>query len=186
MTSQNKNEVGRRAEAPWSVVVVYEDNVAREEAVQFCDQLVARFWSHSAVDVSWWSFARLLEALPASEAAGKAVGADLIVFATRREGELPVGVKSWMETWVDRRCEREGTLVGLLDPGPGPGAGTDKYVYLRGTAHRAGLDYLTQMPQDLAHFLPDSIESYSERAEQVTNLLDEILRQRTPPPVLPG
>ena len=40
------------------------------------------------------------------------------------------------------------------------------------------MDYLTHVPQDIARAIPDSLDSYSKRADQVTSLLDEILRQQ--------
>jgi hypothetical protein len=44
------------------------------------------------------------------------------------------------------------------------------------------MDYLTQVPQDIPRCIPESIESYTERADQVTSLLDGILHQQAPPP----
>src|SRR5215831_15805998 len=44
------------------------------------------------------------------------------------------------------------------------------------------MDYLTQLPQQIAHCIPDSRESLTERAQQVTHVLDEILHQRTTTP----
>ena len=46
------------------------------------------------------------------------------------------------------------------------------------------MDYLTEMPQDISRSIPDSLDSYTERAEQVTSLLDNILHQQAPPPSL--
>jgi hypothetical protein len=43
------------------------------------------------------------------------------------------------------------------------------------------MDYVTQLPQDIARSMPDSLDSYTERADQVTSLLDDILRQQTSP-----
>ena len=45
MTRTNENAAVLESKAAWSVVVVYEDAVARERAVTFCDQLVTRFWA---------------------------------------------------------------------------------------------------------------------------------------------
>ena len=69
-----------------------------------------------------------------------------------------------------------------------PGAATDgntlqKYIYLRTVAHNAGMDYLTQIPQTISsRGIPDSLDSYSKRAGHVTSVLDDILRQKAPPP----
>jgi hypothetical protein len=171
----------------WSVVVVYEDPESRQEAVRFCDQLVGEMWGQNGLEVGWWSFASLAEAMLAGEATAKAIVADVIVFATQPDGELPMPVKSWVESWVNRRGEREGTLFGLLEPNRGSASAcaADKFAYLRSAAHRAGLDYLTQVGENLWHSIPDSIESFSERAEQMTDLLDDILRHWLSPPAQP-
>ena len=57
-----------------------------------------------------------------------------------------------------------------------------KHRFLRNVAHRAAMDYLTHLPQDLGRAIPDSLDSYTRRAECVTGLLDDILHQPVPPP----
>src|SRR5438045_4281282 len=169
-----------KAKATCSIVVIYQDMEAREEAVKFCDRLIERFWGGYEFDVNWWAVDALSEARAARDASVKAVEADLMVFASGAEAEIPAAVKEWIETWVSQRGDREGALVGLMDPGPG-GALAQKFVYLRNVAHRGGMDYLTQAPQELSRAIPDSIESYTERADQVTSVLDELLKYKAPP-----
>lgn len=151
MTRTNENGAPVEAKATWSVVAVYEDPAARERAVGFCDQLVARFWARFEFDVSWWSFALLEEAESAKEAAAKAARADLIVFSATPAGDFPVAVKAWIESWLAQRGEREGLLAGLLEPGEHPGGREgQKHNCLRNAAHRGTMDYLTQVPQTIA------------------------------------
>ena len=52
---------------------------------------------------------------------------------------------------------------------------------VRNIAHRAGMDYLTQVPETIGRAIPDSLASCSERADRVTSVLDEILHQKTVP-----
>jgi hypothetical protein len=185
MTRTNENRAQQEAKAAWSVVVVYEDDSARERAVAFCDQLVSRFWTRFEFDVSWWSFAVLEAAGRAKEAAEKAVRADLVAFATSPEGEFPLPVKLWVETWLTQRGDREGMLVGLLEPVAGAGSlEGQKHQYLRHAAHQGAMDYLTQVPQDIAFPMSDSLDSYTQRADRVTSLLDDILHQQVPLPHL--
>lgn len=166
----------------WSVVVVYEDAECREAAVTFCDRLVERFWNQCEFGIDWWSFDQLREPNSAEQAAGKTVEANFMVFATRPQGVMPRELVSWVESWAHRRGDREGALVGLLDPSTDPeGCSELKHMYLRGLAHRLDADYLTQLPLDLRRAAPESLDSYTERADQMTSVLDEILRQpRTP------
>ena len=89
-----------------------------------------------------------------------------------------------MERWICQRSEREGALVGLVlaDRHSRPGEiACLKEIYLRHAAHRAGMDYLSQVPPVLPKAMPDSLDMYRERAGQVTSVLDEILRTGLPP-----
>jgi hypothetical protein len=181
------NDIKTGSKTSWSVVVVYEDATAREEAVRFCDHLMRRFWSRYEFLVGWWSFGVLQLPQEASkEAAEKAREADVIVVATRPESEIPPGIRDWIETWSTQRGDREGALVGLMDPGGGAsGAAAEKYVYLRSVAHRGAMDYLTEVPQSLSwRAVPDSLDSFNERADRVTSVLDDILHKPVPAPQL--
>ena len=165
------------------MVAAYEDAAARERAVGFCDQLVGRFWTQVEFDVSWWSFVSLEEVNGAREAVQKAAQAEVIVVSAAPEGDLPAAVKAWIEAWLGLRGEREGVLAGLTGSVDAPHVEEGpKHLYLRRAAHLAGLDYLTQVPSHISRAIPDSLESYTERADQVTSLLDGILRQQRPPP----
>jgi hypothetical protein len=187
MAYRKKNEVDMEAKMTWSVLVIYQNAEAREQSVKFCDHLIERFWSRYEFDATWWSFDALEDLRSAREASAKACEADLIVFATQPSREISAVVKQWVESWIGQRGDREGALVGLMDPGVGiTGLLADKFVYLRNVAHRAGMDYLTQIPQDISRAIPDSIDSYSERADQVTSVLDEILHHKSPPPYMLG
>ena len=187
MTEKKENTARLGTKSGWSVVVVYEDLAARERAVSFCDQLVGRFWERRELEVNWWPFALLEQAESAAEAAERAARADLIVFSACSEGDFPTAIRVWIECWLDRRGEREGLLAGLLEPAAAPaGREGPKHHCLRKAAHRADMDYLTQVPQGISRAMPDSLDSFSRRAEQMTSVLDEILRHQPPPPSLPA
>jgi hypothetical protein len=183
MTRKLESSVEPAQKAGWSVVVIYEDPGSRERAVTFCDRLVGRLWADLELDVSWWPFSGLEEAASAREAAEKAIHSDVIVFAAASEGELPLGIKSWLDAWLDRRADREGKLVALLQaPEQAPAGEGVRHFHLRSAAHRAGLDYLTEVPEDISLVIPESFDSYTQRACQVTGLLDDILHRQPPPP----
>jgi hypothetical protein len=185
MTRTNKDSARSEPRNTWSVVVAYEDPAARERAVGFCDQLVGRFWTQVELDISWWSFTSLEEATGAREAAQNAAHSELIIVSARPEGDLSAPVRAWIETVLGLRSEREGVLVGLTANGENPSVEEGpKHLYLRRAAHLAGMDYLTQVPSDMSRAIPDSLESYTERADQVTSLLDGILQQQAQLPRL--
>jgi hypothetical protein len=185
MTRDNENVAQHGVKTAWSVVVAYEDTAAREQAVDFCDQLVRRFWARFEFEVSWWSFNLLQAEHVALEAADKAARADLIILSSVRQDDLPAVVKGWIENWLTRRGDCEGILAGLMGQGTAAdGLETHNHYYLRQVAHRGGMDYLTQLPQNISRLTPESPESYTRRAAQVTSVLDEILHHQAPPPAM--
>jgi len=171
--------------ATWSIVVIYENTETRESAMGFCDHLVEQFWVESGLDVGWWSFEALQQANSARKAAEKAGSADWIIFAADSAGSLPAHVTAWVDGWLDHRGDHEGILVGLI---PEAGAGDpccEKHLFLRAVAHRAGMDYLTHLPETVCQPITDARDSFTERAQQVTSVLDEILHHARTPPHVP-
>ena len=164
--------------ATWRIAVVYEDSKTRARAVQFCDLLVERFWSLYSFDLSWWSFDDLMQDHVAHDAAAKAAAADLLLFSTHANSSMPANLEEWNEGWLALRNRREGWLLGLVDGGQGAGA---RHKYLRQAAHRGGMDYLTELPKDLPHRFSDSMESYTERARQISGVLEQILHKHHAP-----
>jgi hypothetical protein len=171
---------------PMSVVVVYEDAGAQEAAVAFCDRLVQKFWVEHGFEVSWWPLVRLQESRQAEEAGRKAAEACVVVFAVEPQRELPGWIKRWTEQWGAQRQEREGALVLLGAHSAESGAApVEPHCFLRQLAHQSGMDFLTEVPQNLSFGESDSPEACAERARQIGSVLDGILHQVTPPPRLP-
>jgi hypothetical protein len=185
MKTQTNKGAASGGKRMWPVAAVFEDAETRKHATEYCDALTQRFWNECDFDINWWSVAMLDEKAFDAEITTKAAEANLIIFALRPESELPAALRGWIEAWLARRGDREGVLVGLNDPICGPSGSTqEKFVFLRNLAHRYGLDYLTEIPQNIARCIPDSFESCAERAHTVTSVLDEILRKKAPPSLL--
>ena len=179
-------EITKKIEAriPKCVVVVYEAPPIRERAVRFCERLALEQKS-ADMDMDWWSFTLLSHPTMAHKAAEKAADADVVVFAMEARGDLPEEIKLWIEKWLNKRGEREGALVGLLGQEEGMrDSATFREIYLRHAARRAGMDYLSHAPPTLRRAIPDSIDSFSERAGRMTSVLDSILQKHphSPPP----
>lgn len=169
------------------VVVVYENPAIREYAVRFCERVAAEQGCAPMSEVIWWSFQVLGNAVAGRDAAQKAARADMVVFALHARGDLPDGIKWWIESWLNKRGEREGALVGLLVREEAPyHMAPFREIYLRNIALRAGMDYLCHAAPTTPKAIPDSLDSFSERAGQMTSVLDKILhtRPQTPPPML--
>lgn len=164
------------------IIIVHENSTAREYAMR--SDLVGAEDGAGGRVLESWSFEQLSGSTSvASDAAMKAATADLIIFAISPAGELSLEIKLWIENWIVKRSDREGAIVGLVARQASPGElACLKEIYLRHTALRAGMDYLSHVPSALAKAMPDSLESYRQRAGQVTSVLDEILCAGSPPP----
>lgn len=168
------------------IAVVYDQAEARQTAVGFCDGLISRFWEQFEFDISWWSFEQLESGESAQAAAKKAATADIVVFSTSPQQRVPERFQQWIELWLPKREEHEGVLVNLFPAvPPAEVASPAMSLYLRSIAHRAGMDYLTGVPEGISHPIPESLDSCTQRAEQVTTLLDEILHSPLPTASMP-
>lgn len=170
------------------IAVIYENSAIREHAVRFCDRLGEDYHYDAGPEINWWSFRILSQPATANDAARKAAATDLIVFATSAEGDLPRDVKLWIENWLGLRGEREGALVSLIDHGEQGSSDVPpfKQIYLRHIAHRAGMDFLSHAPRTLSKALPDSLDSFNDRAGCITSTLKDILLTHphaAPPPL---
>jgi len=173
-----KNADSQEAQkAKWSVTVLFENTEARDKAVVFCDRLVEQSLKGFIVEVNWWGFDDLAHTEASQQSLESASAADFVLFATE-SSDLPLEAKCWVEQWIKLRGDREGALVNLCEGATDlPAHLEDAGVYLRKVAQRAGMDYFTCMPHNISRPIPDSFESYVERADQMTSVLDDILKQ---------
>ena len=185
MADGKKSSVTAGVKEFGSVIVIYDDGPARQRAVEFCGRMVERFWAEYEFDVHWCSFSELSKTSPAEEAIVKAAAAAVIIFATSGRGEIPRRVRTWIDKWLPKRADREGLLVDLRESGQEGQVCDATCTYLRAVAHQGCMDYLTDLPHTILRSLPDSLESVSARACQVTSVLDGILRAQHRPPTAP-
>lgn len=164
----------------WSVLVVCESSEERKTAMAFCDRLVERFWSRFSFEINWAPYEMLDNKAPAEAAAQRACKAELLVFATNRFHDPPPQVQQWMEMWLCRRGEKEGTLVALATPAPEDGTCPVSESYFRRIAHRAGMDFASELPENIST-MPEAAEYYAAQASQGSSVLDDILRQPARP-----
>lgn len=169
----------RNQPAGW-LIVLYENPAARELAVGFCEKFARESCADVGLGVNWYSFEDLTVPASMEAAANVAVAADLLAFSVTASGDLSAAIKLWTKNWLLRRGEREGWLVGLVleDGAELRRVACLKEIYLRHLAHRAGMDYLSHFPAKIPRAIPDSLDSFNRRAEQVTPVLDEILHTR--------
>src|SRR4051812_2460954 len=84
----------------WTVVALYEDEKCREEAVSYCDSLVARFWSTADLAVHGASVSDLEDHATFRNSAAQAAVARYLVFALRPSGEISPTVRGWVDSWL--------------------------------------------------------------------------------------
>lgn len=184
MAETKENNTRGSPTEQFAVIIVHEDAGTRDHAARFCRQLAELHGAGMEFQFHWWSGDRLANATDAGEAAAAAARAPMVVLSLQPEGDVPAVIKHWIEHWLRARGEREGALIGLVETDPNPcSIACLKEVYLRRVAHRAGMDYLSHVPPIAPRAIPDSLDSYNERAGRMTAVLDEILHtqpQRTP------
>jgi len=93
------------------VVVVYDDRVARTQALAVCDVLVRQVWGAVNLEFHWWRTDFLTDAIMSEQAAEDGVKADFLVLCAGSEHQLSTALQDWFERWLGRRQEREGILV---------------------------------------------------------------------------
>ena len=185
MAQHKTNLMGAAGEPIPRVVVVYENPAVREHAAQCCERLLVPHLANVVLEFNWWSFEFLADQATAGAAAETAARADLIIFAVPAGGDFPAEIKLWIERWLNRRAECEGALVGLILQESQLSPVTSlKEIYLRNIAHRGGMDYLSQVPPAIPKCMPDSLDSFTNRAGQMTSVLDEMLHRRWLPPIV--
>jgi hypothetical protein len=160
----------------WSVAVLFEDNATRKEAQDFFERLAADYWSETEFKLEWASFEALADDFGFREQARKFARADFLIFANCPHRPLPFHVHQWGEEWLRLRGRREGVLVAVSEPARASVESANTYAFLRQLAHRAGMDYMTDMPPNLEETIPNGPEQCRDRAEQMTSTLNTIMR----------
>jgi hypothetical protein len=98
--------------------------------------------------------------------------ADIIVVAPDGEGELPPGLRDWIEDWLTQRGGRLGALVAVFEEDAAGQARSAACAYLRHVAQRGGLEFFCSA----AH--PEfTVDSITQRSEQTSWVLQEILHR---------
>jgi hypothetical protein len=168
------------------ILVIYENTAAREHAWRESCALCEAKQVETIGEPAWYSFRQLADSPDVNtDASARAAAADLIIFAVTPSGDLPGEIKLWIESWISKRSDREGALVGLLAGAGNPGdLPCLKEIFLRHAARRACMDFLSRVPPALSRVMPNCPEDCSERSHQVTSLLDDILHANVPPPGL--
>ncbi len=135
----------------FKINIVHEDTIAGLHAVGVLNRLAARLGTQLGRDISPWRICTRVwkfEWLQCPEwwedAVAKSAEADMIIIATGKHSELPVGVRSWIENVLPRRADGLTALVALLDQ-RGECRARLSARYLRQLARQSGVDFFCNL-----------------------------------------
>ena len=129
----------------FNVVIAYEDFDTGTHAKKTYDFLVQNLSQECQFSNQMWKFDVLSVPRLREMAAKDALMADIIMVSSHGIGELPLGVKAWVESWVSEPGNAS-ALVALFDGDPGEDTGAVR-DYLAGVAARGRLEFFAQ-PDD--------------------------------------
>ena len=124
------------------MAVFYDDDFARDRAMQLCDRLTDRFHQDPPFGFSWWRIRHLKDPAVAQLAAQVAARADLL-FVSSSRGEPAVELEEWVKQWLPQRRGRDGALVTWVNHSSAEeNQQTQLELYLRNVAKEGQLDFL--------------------------------------------
>lgn len=164
---------------PLAVVVAYEDAGTRERAMAVCQGTIAQQWHGLDLDCTWWKFDFLHHPAIAKAAAEAAARADLIIYSVHAEKDLPTVVKAWIKQWLPKQTGKDGALIVLVEGGGDNNAvRAPALQYLQRIASEASMTFFVRFFKRSEELPGCSLETISERADAVTDVLSEILSYR--------
>jgi hypothetical protein len=167
---------------PFTVMVAFDDCLARRKATQIYSNLVKQFGEDFVFESDWRPFDDLRRPDVAEQAARMAGRADLVMVVAAARDELPDHIKLWIEMWLARKGDQETALVAMIGvPEKQPRPVTPAHAYLERVAQQTGLSFLPgqfEVPRPIPSC---SLEALLARAEAFTPVLEEILHHPPPP-----
>jgi hypothetical protein len=98
---------------PCQILVLYEDAVAHDVAMEVCGRVLARFEAELAFAFSFWKFKDLDNPVLAHWAAEAVARADVILFSLPGH-ELSPEIMNWLDMCVQARTKAEGALAVMI------------------------------------------------------------------------
>jgi hypothetical protein len=168
--------------APFKVLVVYEEFVSHQKAMEVCTLLARQLTTLDFQCVSW-SFEQLSRPGIAEEAARAAADADVIVIATNNSRDLPMSAKAWNERWLAKDRTRQATLIGIVGTPDGREAEASPVGgYLAALAADGGVQFYSctfALPPDT---LTGTLDELVARAQAMSPTMQGILHRSIPAP----
>ncbi len=159
----------------FNVVIAYEDFAAGKHAQETYDYLINQLGHDFHFNNQMWKFDILGNSKMRELAVKDAATSDLIIVSTHGVGELPAGVKSWIEAWVADKGHAM-ALVTLVDrPKDLFNEEVSIRSYLQDAAKRAKVDFFAQ-PDDWPDREEDfSLEQIADRAQKTSVIMADFI-----------
>ena len=131
---------------PCQFLVLYEDAVTHDAAMEVCGRLLARFETELAFTFSFRKFKDLDNPTSAHWATEALAQADIILFSLAGR-DLPLEAASWLDSCVQARTKTEGALALIITGLPGAGLAVEALLSrMQFAAHRLRMDFLPLLP----------------------------------------
>jgi hypothetical protein len=123
-------------------MVVFEDAVAHDLAMEVCGEVMNRLETELAFTFSFWKLNDLNDPASAGNAAEAVAAADILLFSLPGH-ELVSEAMNWLEVCAPARTKREGALALIIAGRPGPALAVEALVFqMHFAAHRLRMDFL--------------------------------------------
>jgi hypothetical protein len=151
---------------PCQILVLYEDAVAHDVAMEVCARLLAHFESELAFAFSFWKFKDLDDPVSAHWAAKAVARADVMLFSLPGH-DLSPDTMNWLELCVQARTKPEGALAVMVTEHHGMDLVIEALLSrLQFAAQRLRMDFLPLLP-------PDAVARFETPANPPLAWLDE-------------
>jgi len=136
---------------PCHFLVIYEDALAYNIALEVCGRLMVRFETELTFTFSFWKLKDLEDPASAHWAAEAVARADIILFSLPGR-DLTPEISQWLDACVQARTKVEGALALIVTEPPDAGLAVGALLSrLQFAAHRLRMDFLPLLPP-----LPDT------------------------------
>ena len=123
-------------------LILYQDLPAGKRAMEVLQNLVGQIGCACFFRYRLFSFGALQLPQMHDDAAEHAAKADLILISLGPDAEFPLGVKTWMESWIGKRKNRSCALIALMGQTQhSANEPTSPQAYLQEVARRGRMDF---------------------------------------------
>lgn len=162
------------------VLIAYGDVAAGKRAMHVLADLGQGLGDDLEFQPLPWAFDLLLDANWREAAANHALKADILILAATNTNVFPLEIKEWIESTLSRKRGTDSAVVALFGSEEEPDVGASAAMEaIRTAAQRAELAFFAPLAR---RDLDETVLQIQQRADRITPLLEDVLRQPHPPP----